>query len=246
MIRLTLLLACTLLLWSGCSKDDSTSTPMEGPSLSINKIMPLGASRVEGARPVFESYRYELWKDLIDGGWSFDFIGTRNDEASYPSHSGQNFDVDHEGRGGWTSGQILNGITSWVQRVGAPDIVLLSSPGGNDALQGLSYEEAITNINGIIDFLQAANPNVTILIEQGAPARSDAMTAALQTYFERMQQDVLEIATVQSTSTSRVIAVDMATGFTDNLFADEVHYNAAGAEFVADRYYNVLRSILKP
>lgn len=31
-----------------------------------NKIMPLGASRVQGLTPWFESYRYALWKDLID------------------------------------------------------------------------------------------------------------------------------------------------------------------------------------
>ncbi len=34
--------------------------------------------------------------------------------------------------------------------------------------------------------------------------------------------------------------VDMATGFSDALLADEVHYNQAGAGFVADRYYPVL------
>jgi lysophospholipase L1-like esterase len=37
----------------------------------------------------------------------------------------------------------------------------------------------------------------------------------------------------------------MATGFTDSLFADPVHYNQAGAEFVANRYYAVLKDILK-
>ena len=32
---------------------------------TINKIMALGASRVEGNRPQHESFRYETWKSLI-------------------------------------------------------------------------------------------------------------------------------------------------------------------------------------
>ncbi|MEM9984023.1 MAG: hypothetical protein AAF804_02915, partial [Bacteroidota bacterium] len=80
------------------------------PSRSLNVIMPLGASRVQGARPEFESYRYLLWQKLVDGGWDVDYIGTVCDDASYLDHQGQSFDRQHEGRGGWTSGQILAGI----------------------------------------------------------------------------------------------------------------------------------------
>jgi|TARA_B110000259_G_C13945670_1_gene374599 hypothetical protein len=39
-----------------------------------------------------------LWKDLKENNWTFDFIGTRSDNASYPSLSGAEFDTDHEGR----------------------------------------------------------------------------------------------------------------------------------------------------
>ena len=229
-----------------CDDADQGMAPSEQtPSNSINKIMPLGASRVEGARPDFESYRYELWKLLLDNNYEFDFIGTRDDEDSYPSYAGMNFDLDHEGRGGWTSGQILSGVESWVDAAGTPDIVLFSSPGGNDALTGQSYEQAIANINAIIDILQNANPNVTILIEQLAPGQSEIMRGQLATFFEKMQQDVSIIATEQTTSISKVIPVDMATGFNDNLLADDVHYNEAGAKFIADRYYEVLTTFLE-
>lgn len=44
---------------------------------------------------------------------------------------------------------------------------------------------------------------------------------------------------------SQVIAVDMFTGFTDSLLADEVHYNEAGADFIASRYYTLLENILE-
>ncbi len=214
-------------------------------SISSNKVLPLGASRVEGARPEFESYRYELWKSLVDDGWDIDFIGSRCDGAAYPEHAGLSFDVNHEGRGGWTSGQIREGIEGWLGQTGPPDVVLFSSPGGNDALLALPFNDAATNINAIIDLLQANNPNVTILIEQLAPARSDQVSPELSTYFNQLQQEVIEIAAQQTDSASEVIVVDMFTGFTDALLADEVHYNEAGGKFIADRYYEVLVNVLE-
>lgn len=241
--------ALSLLLFIACNNEEvlneTTTNIPTTTSTSINKIMPLGASRVEGARPQFESYRYELWKDLIENNWNFDFVGTQLDNATYPEYNGNNFDTNHEGRSGWTSGQILTNIDNWLNQTGMPDIVLFSSPAGNDALEALPYDEAVSNINAIIDILQANNPNVTIVIEQMAPGRTDIMTATLTSYFEQMQQEVLSIVTNQTTATSQVIAVNMFTGFNDNYLADEVHYNEAGASFIADKYYNVLETIME-
>ncbi|MEL6124646.1 MAG: hypothetical protein AAFR14_13105 [Bacteroidota bacterium] len=121
-------------LANGCQDEET-----KAPSDSLNKIMPLGASRVEGNSPVFESYRYELWTDLVEGGYDIDFIGTMTDPVDYPQVSDITFDPDHEGRGGWTSAQILANIESWLDRNDVPDIVLFSSPGGNDILGGTGY-----------------------------------------------------------------------------------------------------------
>ncbi|PQJ23443.1 GDSL-type esterase/lipase family protein [Tenacibaculum sp. SG-28] len=234
-----ILLLCAL---SACNNDeDITVKPL---STSINKILPLGASRVEGARPAYESFRYELWRDLKENEFTFDFIGTQTDDGTYPLFNNETFDTDHEGRGGWTSGQILDGLRNWLTETGAPDIVLFSSPGGNDGLNNLSFTKAVENINSCIDILQEANPNVTILIEQMAPGRTDIMTVELTNYFNQMQQEVTTIATTQSTATSRVITVDMYSGFTDSLLADDVHYNQAGAAFIAERYYEALQTVL--
>ena len=70
-----LLIGISLLTFNACDKDDDANP--ESQNTSINKILALGASRVEGARPIFESYRYELWKDLKENNWTFDFIGTQ-------------------------------------------------------------------------------------------------------------------------------------------------------------------------
>lgn len=103
----------------------------------------------------------------------------------------------------------------------------------------------MANINNIVDILQANNPNVKIILEQMAPGRSDIMTSELTEFFTQMQQEVINIAVNKTTATSTVIAVDMFTGFNDNLLADDVHYNEAGAVFIANRYYSILINILE-
>lgn len=223
-------------------EDETEPNP---PGNSINRIMPLGASRVEGLSPIFESFRYELWKNLSLSGRTFDFIGTKTDPAVFPTVQGKSFDPHHEGRGGYTSGQILEGINGWLQQAGTPDVVLFSSPGGNDALSNLPYDQTIAQINGVIDALQANNSKVIIVLEQLAPGHSGFMTAQQIQYFEQLKQDVLQIAATQTNDSSLVIAVDMFSGFTDQMLADDVHYNSLGAKFIADRYAAVLDTLLE-
>ncbi len=229
-----------------CNSDDDSNPEIVNVDTSnaINKIMPLGASRVEGARPEYESYRYDLWKLLIDGGYDFDFIGTETDEASYPEYNGLSFDRNHEGRGGITSGGILEEIDIWLSDLSTvPDIVLFSSPGGNDGID--NYTQSLSNISAIIDILQAANPNVTIFLELPAPALTSEQTPEFLAYYNQALQDIPIVAQEQTTSTSNVLIVDMSTDFIDDYLADDVHYNLAGANFVANRYYDALQSVLQ-
>jgi hypothetical protein len=240
--KINLLASLFLMIFFSCGEEsDMLPKPQ---SNSINKILNLGASRVEGGRPEYESYRYELWKKLKENNYIFDYIGTQTDESAYPQFNNMIFDCDHEGRGGWTSADILKELYNWLSLTGPPDIVLFSSPGGNDALEELSYTQAVSNINGIIDVIQDFNPNTTIIIEQMAPARSDIMTSELTEFLEQMKEEVLNIAESQTTSTSEVIAIDMFTGFNDSLLADDVHYNEDGAKFVAGRHFDLLVSVL--
>ena len=59
-------------LINGCNKEEEIEDSfVPAKSNSINQILPLGASRVEGARPKYESFRYELWKDLTEAGFTF-------------------------------------------------------------------------------------------------------------------------------------------------------------------------------
>ena len=243
MKKINLLIILFSMKFVSCSEEcDLKPKPQ---SNSINKILNLGASRVEGGRPEYESYRYELWKKLKENNLIFDYIGTQTDESTYPRFNNMIFDCDHEGRGGWTSADILEELYNWLSQTGPPDFVLFSSPAGNDALEGLSYTQAVSNINDIIDVVQEFNPNTTIIIEQMAPARSDRMTSELTGFLEQMKKDILTIAESKTTSTSEVIAINMYSGFNDSLLADDVHYNENGAKFIAERYFDILVSVLE-
>ena len=243
MKKINLLMILFLMIFVSCSEEGDLKPKPQ--SNSINKILNLGASRVEGGRPEYESYRYELWKKLKENNLIFDYVGTQTDEATYPQFNNMTFDCDHEGRGGWTSADILDELYNWLSQTGPPDFVLFSSPAGNDALEGLSYTQAVSNINDIIDVIQEFNPNTTIIIEQMAPARSNIMTSELTGFLEQMKKDILTIAESKTTSNSEVIAIDMYSGFNDSLLADDVHYNENGARFIAERYFGVLVSVLE-
>jgi len=56
--------------------------------------------------------------------------------------------------------------------------------------------------------------------------------------------DIADIASNMTTANSKIIAIDMYTGFDDSMLADEVHYNEKGAEFIANRYYGELKELL--
>ncbi len=244
---LLLVVSCICLL-IGCQSDqlDQINANKEENTNDIpNKIMPLGASRVQGLTPLFESYRFELWKDLIDGGWDFDYIGTETETGSYPNYKNLSFDPDHQGKMSWTSEEIFEELESILHETGYPDIVLFSSPGGNDILDGLPYENVIENINDIIDLFQDRNPDIVILIEQLAPGKTSFMTPELTLIFDQAVLDVETIAQEQTDENSLVIPVNMFEGFVDSYLADDIHYNTEGAEFIAQRYYEVLETVLE-
>ena len=245
--HLLLVIFCTCLLL-GCQSDEldqGNAAKEENTNDIPNKIMPLGASRVQGFSPWFESYRYELWKDLIDGGWDFDYLGTETETGSYPNYEGLSFDPDHQGKMSWTSEEIFEELESILHETGYPDIVLFSSPGGNDILDGLPYEKVVENINGIIDIFQNRNPEIVILIEQLAPGKTSFMTPELTAIFDQAVLDVETIAQEQSNDDSQVIPVNMYDGFQDRYLSDDIHYNEEGAKFIAERYYEVLQTVLE-
>ena len=84
-----------------------------------------------------------------------------------------------------------------------------------------------------------------ILIEQLAPGKTSFMTPELTLIFDQAVLDVETIAQEQTDENSLVIPVNMFEGFVDSYLADDIHYNTEGAEFIAQRYYEVLENVLE-
>ena len=237
----------TLLLFMMASLAcDSTSDDVDPPlSEGEISILPLGDSRVAGLRPLFESYRYELWKNLLEQNADIDLVGPETDNARYPDFMDRTFDNDHAGIGGNTTTDVLERLDNVLRSMPEPPQIVLLGIGGNDLLQGMDAGEVINNMHTIIDRLQANNPGVIIIVEQIAPGTSEFMaTEGLRPIFDAFNAAIPTLASEQSDATSRVIPVDMSTNWTDEYLADEVHYNEAGAKVVADRYFAVMEEVL--
>ena len=185
----------------------------------------------------FESYRYELWKNLVDSGYNFDFVGRQKDYGTYAEYLGEEFDNDHEGQGGFESEDVLDNIDDVLLAISNPDIVILSV-GGNDLLDGGNPpSEPISNIIQLVSKLQTHNSNITVFLEQIAPANNATMTTALTTNINDFNSQIVLIADSLTTISSKIIALDMNSDFYESYLADDVHYNADGAKFVADIYF---------
>ncbi len=239
MKSISIILLSSILFLSCGTEPNSDSTPA-----NLNVIMPVGDSRVQGAHPVFESYRYELWKLLINSEVAFDLAGYRQDQSVYAEYKGEMFDPDHAGVSGYTSTDVLNSMTDIIKEVPNPDIVLLGI-GGNDLLGGATPQATVDNIREIIGLFRASEDSVVIILEQIAPGKSEFMETQDEEEFANFNTLVLNLGLELSTNASPIIVVDMAEGWQDTYLSDNIHYNQAGAEVVAQRYFTAMVPFLE-
>ncbi|MEP0266669.1 GDSL-type esterase/lipase family protein [Dokdonia sp.] len=227
-----ILLFLSLLIFNSCAIDDSIP---DDPISELN-ILTLGDSRVKGLPPTHQSYRYELWKDLIDHDWTIDFIGPEIESNTYPEYAGLEFDGNHGAYGGYTTLDMLQSLQEMLPTLETPDIVLLGI-GGVDLILTGDVETAIANIYEIITVLQSNNPDVTIFLEQIAPG---VINLKSQDILQDFNDAIGALPIFTTTTTSTVVSVDMATGWSNAFLADNVHYNELGAKVVADRYFDAI------
>ena len=129
--------------------------------------MPVGDSITEGDNGD-ATYRYFLWHDLLDGGYSADFVGSftgvKSGTPKYPD-----FDQDHSARSGWRAQRVLNQIKSWTSAQ-RPDVILLHI-GSNDLRAGETDESTESEIRSIIGRARQAQPAVTFLLAELIPSQ---------------------------------------------------------------------------
>ncbi len=206
------------------------------------KILPLGDS-ITQARGDFESYRYPLWKKLIDAGKDFDFVGSRYQTydwgRSWSDYNGRSFDQDHEGHAGKTAGWVLHNAD--FQYHNPADIALIHL-GTNDLLWTDESASTIRNdIKDVINKLRDTNPNIKILLAKIIPFDFENRGSDSADRYYNFLSELDGLANDMYQSRSPIIIVDMASDFSvwsDSY--DQLHPNANGEEKMAQRWFNAM------
>lgn len=200
------------------------------------------------------SYRFWLWEKLDSAGVNVDMVGhnpywfgeNAGSMVATPKskYTSKVFDRDHDSYYGITSNGLLNGdgnsgwtgkpLPKFSDRLSTftADIALLHI-GTND--KDAEVNQTIANIKSTIDELRKKNPKVIVFV------------AKLITTWSAINSKVDQIVLDKSTSTSPVIAVDLATGFVNDpksantMTLDWVHPNEKGQKFMAVRWFKAIQ-----
>ncbi len=235
------------------------STTLRSQSI---KILPIGNSITQLDNQHY-SYRYGLWKKLIDEELDFDYVGSMTDHyncgtPAFPTYNGHTFDTDHEGHWGWRCDEIINGnnssncagsgnLATWLGNY-TPDIALIHL-GTNDMRldwnEGLGVAETINELKDIINILRADNPNVIILLAKLIPVDGDIFNWASN--IEPLNAEIPSIAIDMQNENSPIVIVDQYSGFDATLGNDTfdgAHPNATGEEKMAQKWFDAIKSVL--
>ena len=236
----------------------SSLTIGQAQAQRVYNILPLGDS-ITHAEINRASYRYFLWKKLIDAGIEFDFVGSMNTQLDtyskgdtpQPDYQGQSFDKDHEGHFAWEVNHIWGGrnpnnntgsgsLDQWMEAYDF-DIALLHL-GTNDAFMGQNNHQTIFEIKAIIEKLRLDNPNVVTLLARVIPTAKGQREAAA---VEQLASLIPSIIDEMNTEESPVILVDMFEGFdVKALTYDGVHPNEQGEQEMANRWFDAIKAAL--
>ena len=234
----------------------------------LGSVLQLGDSITEGST-LSRSYRYELWKDLIDNQIAFEPVGTETesyhlnnpefDDPEFPDYLGNEFVNQHEGHWGWTSSQVRKELPSWLPQYDA-DVALIHL-GTNDlrlyALAAPSLTDAqivagpVSELNQIVTLLQEDNPHVTIYIAEILPYYKTTVDEPVREHINSLivqyNQAISETVASWSTETSQVMSVDQWSDpnnaeqpAPEEYFFDGVHPSPLGEVTIADRWLSAI------
>ena len=224
------------------------------------KIMPLGNSITQGNME-HPSYRYRLWKKLIDAEVDFEFVGSHNENQggipALPAYKGKTFSNVNEGHWGWNADQILNGnrdqpskgeLRKWLKKY-QPDVVLMHL-GTNDMFRNHDLDETVAELREVVRQIRAEAPQVTILMAKLIPAYSQAAGEQAVNNINRLNQRIPLLVQELNSLQSPVILVDQNTGFDPATGVDTwdgIHPNASGEEKMAQVWFEaLLNGIITP
>jgi len=202
------------------------------PSPSSLSIMLLGDS-ITQSNSTHYSYRYYLWKKLLDSGINFDFVGnmTNNNGGNphWPDYLGQKFDPDHQAYWGLRADQVFDRLKHQNHR---PSMALIHL-GTNDEIQSQSTASTKNDLKNIVANLRNKNSRVIIFLAKILPYRSIQNPA--------LNNSLASLVAELNTPNSPVILVDQNSGFNVNTDTfDRIHPNDNGERKMADRWYGAI------
>ena len=195
------------------------------------------------------TYRGPLYDKLALGAHNVDFVGSGagidNNGQNVPPPIANLVDPDHEGHNGWRADEMVHGhagqptqgkISDWMAAE-MPDIVVLYA-GANDQHQGETASEVYADLVEAIQAIQAAKPDVRILVSNHHPPRNnptrDAQIAQLNPVIPELQK--------LSTATSPVVTVDIFTGYPSSALANGSHPGPAGQAPIGPELFEALEN----
>jgi len=143
----------------------------------------------------------------------------------------------HEGYEGDTTSDILSMIPA-MMAANLPDIAMVHI-GVND-LSGDAPNPTADNLVKIIQGLQAANSNMTIVVSQIIPCQ-------LCPQVNEYNYLIPQICQRLQTPTSHIVVADVFSGFNELVYFEGgagPHPGAAGGQFMCDVYFPIITSIL--
>ncbi len=228
--------------------DGPASEPATQPAGPL-RIVAIGDSITQGRqgggqhKPTF-SWRYPLWKMLVDADAHVDFVGSLkvgfNGDPDWADYKGQSFDRDHEGHWGWTTAAIADKLPGWLEGY-TPDVAMILL-GSNDKEKDTTLEPTVKAMTDIITALRKKNPRVVVLLGQ---------TFQEWKPFPALREAMVKLAKDLNTEASPVVIVDHSPGWVSKPDApgthtvDWVHPNVAGDEKLAKNWFKALKPYLR-
>lgn len=212
-------------------------TSAEAKPLQIMLLGDAITASEEGRR----SYRYYLWRRLVDEQLEFDFIGTQHTnhggKGYWPKYKDLEFDRDHEAYRDWRIDHVVNGkdgeeqkgnLEKWLDGY-TPDIAVVLL-GSHDVLQAKQTEWAEREMRRVIEILRADNDRIAILMVVPPPMQHENAD-----FLAPLGAAYAGLAERETTVNSPIRLVDLPRVFDSQLHLayDGVQPNDAGERLIA-------------
>eukprot|EP00966_Prymnesium_polylepis_P115427 2668105-Prymnesium_polylepis.1 len=214
-------------------------------SSSGHCLLPLGDD-VTQSDASLHSWRYHLWKDLVDANASdvFDWAGSLSTnrhcgpgcpqgigpncdcpDSLWPDYKGISFPRLHEGRSTFTTWELMAGIKAWLGSYTCWPTCVLLHMGNNDVCQPWSQtaDRTVANIRAIVRELQSnAAVDTRVLLAVPIPTCCGAVSDNLAPLIRPL-----------ANASANVFVVDQADGFDVATMSDGCRPNALGERAIA-------------